>query len=319
MSQELHCITGAFGYSGKYMARRLLDQGVRVRTLTNKPRPADAPRDIEAIPFHFQNPAQLARDLEGVDVLYNTYWVRFNHGDRTYGMAVENTRRLFRAAQQAGVKRVVHVSITSPAENSPLPYFKGKAELERDLRESGMSYAILRPTVLFGPEDILINNIAWILRRLPVVGVPGGGGYKVQPVFVDDLAALAVTQGAQRGNVTMDAVGPEIFTYRELVCAIRDAMGLRTPVLPMPAWVVLAASKILGRLVGDVVLTDDEVRGLSAGLLWSRQTPTCRTRITDWLGAHAQSLGGAYANEIKRHYVRREVREQSAERPRAAV
>ncbi len=152
-------------------------------------------------------------------MLYNTYWIRFNTREPGFqhAAAVANTLKLFEAAKQAGVPRVVHTSITNPAEDSPLEYFKGKAVLERALKESGLSHAILRPNVLFGHEDILINNIAWTLRRLPVFGVFGDGQYRLQPMHVDDFAALAVEQGQDRADRVIDAIGPETFTYRRLV------------------------------------------------------------------------------------------------------
>ncbi|MEW5984499.1 MAG: NAD(P)H-binding protein [Acidobacteriota bacterium] len=214
----LTVVTGAFGYSGKYIAGRLLAAGARVRTLTNSPQrrnPFGAA--VEAHPYNFDRPDDMVRSLQGASVLINTYWVRFDHADFTHAAAVRNTLRLFDAAQRAGVRRIVHVSITNPSPHSALPYFRGKAELESALRESEVSYAILRPTVLFGREDILINNIAWMLRRFPVFGVFGDGRYKLQPIFVDDLAGLAVEEASSSENVVRDATGPETFTYRELV------------------------------------------------------------------------------------------------------
>ena len=214
----IHAVTGAFGYSGKYIAKRLLEQGCEVRTLTNSPQRRHPFGDaIRAHPFHFDDPDKLAASLEGVSVLYNTYWVRFNHKTFTHAAAVKNTMTLFRAASRAGVERIVHVSITNPSPDSPLEYFRGKGELENGLKDLGVSGAILRPAVLFGKEDILINNIAWLLRKFPVIGVFGKGDYRLQPIYVDDLARLAVEQGQSRENTIIDAIGPETFTYRGLV------------------------------------------------------------------------------------------------------
>ena len=187
---ELHVVTGAFGYSGKYITTRLLEAGVRVRTLTNSTQRVNPFGDqVEVQPFNFDNQAALIESLRGVSVLYNTYWIRFNTKEPGFqhSVAVENTLTLFEAAKQAGVPRIVHTSITNPSEDSTLKYFKGKAVLERALKESGLSYAILRPNVLFGHEDILINNIAWTLRKLPVFGVFGDGQYRLQPMH-DRLA-----------------------------------------------------------------------------------------------------------------------------------
>lgn len=301
MKKTLHAVTGAFGYSGKYIAERLLDRGHEVITLTNSPDRANpfAGR-VRPYPFNFDNAEELAQSLRGVSVLYNTYWVRFNHKLFKHADAVENTERLFAAAKAAQVERIVHVSITNPSEDSPLEYFSGKARLERELAESGISHAILRPTVLFGKEDILINNIAWALRRLPVFGVFGSGEYRLQPIYVDDLAALAVEQGGKRENAIVDAIGPETFTYRELVQVIGETIGKKRPILPVPPAVGYLAGWVLGKFVGDVMITREEIKGLMADLLYVDSVPTGTTRLTDWAREHADSLGRHYTSELAR-------------------
>ncbi|WP_242346069.1 SDR family oxidoreductase [Anaeromyxobacter terrae] len=299
---NVHAITGAFGYSGREIARLLLARGERVRTLTGHPDRSDPfGGRVEVAPFHFDDPARMRDALAGVRVLYNTYWVRFDHGASTFARAVENSRALFRAAADAGVERVVHVSITNPAPDSPLPYFRGKAEVERALRESGLSHAILRPAVFFGGRDVLINNIAWLLRRLPLFGV-ASGAYGIQPVHVEDLAWLAVEHADRGGDVVVDAVGPEVFAFDELVRLVRAAVRSRALIVPVPAWLLLGAARVLGAPLGDVVLTRDEVEGLRANLLVSAGRPTARTHFTEWLATHAHELGIEWASELGRHY-----------------
>ena len=302
MSQHAsHAVTGAFGYSGKYIARRLLDEGRTVITLTNSPRRRNPFGDaVRAHPFNFDRPEKLTEVLGGVSVLYNTYWVRFNHKTFTHARAVENSRTLFRAAAEAGVRRVVHVSITNPSEDSDLEYFSGKAKLERALQESGVSHAILRPAVLFGKEDILVNNIAWMLRRFPVFGVFGRGDYRLQPIHVDDLAKLAVEMGKSRDDRIVDAVGPETFTYRELVERIGRIIGKERPVVSIPPAVAYLVSKLVGKALGDVIVTRDEIRGLMAGLLYVESSPAGTTKLTDWASQNADSLGFRYASELAR-------------------
>jgi len=297
-------VTGAFGYTGKYIARRLLEAGQDVITLTGRPEralPEFAGR-VRAFPFHFDEPKQLRASLEGVDTLYNTYWVRFDHGEQTFALAVENTRALFGAARAAGVRRVVHVSITNPSLDSPLPYFQGKAALEQSLIESGLSYAILRPTVIYGAEDILINNIAWILRHFPVFAIPGSGSYRLQPIFVEDMAELAVQAGLRTENLVSDAVGPDIFSFDELLDLLAGSLGSRALRLHLPAGLALALSRVIGTLLGDVVLTQDEIAGLSANLLVSSAPPSGWTRLEDWLKENRAAVGLRYASELKRHY-----------------
>lgn len=299
--QKIHAVTGAYGYSGKYIARRLLDQGRTVITLTNSLARANPFGErIKAVPFDFDRPDLLAEHLSGVAVLYNTYWVRFNHRLFKHADAVKTTLALFEAARKAGVERVVHVSITNPSEDSPLEYFRGKAVLEKALVESGLSYAILRPAVLFGKEDILINNIAWVLRHFPVFGVFGDGRYRLQPIYVDGLARLAVEQGKSRANVILDAIGPEIFTYRDLVTKIGDLIGRRRPIASVPRWLGYAVGRVLGAIVGDVVITRDEIEGLMADLLHVDSPPTGTTMLTDWVREHAETLGRHYTSELAR-------------------
>jgi NADH dehydrogenase len=301
MSTTLHAVTGAFGYSGKYIAHKLIAQDLPIITLTNSPN-RDNPfgEQLRAFPFNFEQPDQLAKTLEGVEVLYNTYWVRFNHPMFKHAEAVRNTLILFEAAIKAGVQRVVHVSITNPSEDSPLEYFSGKARLEKALIESGLSYAILRPTVLFGKEDILINNIAWTLRHLPVFGVFGDGQYRLQPIYVDDLAALAVRCGATRENRIIDAIGPETFTYRGLAETISRLIGVRRPIVSMPPRLGYWAGKLIGALVGDVMITQEEIEGLMADLLYVDSPPAGTTKLTDWIKQNADTLGRHYTSELAR-------------------
>jgi NADH dehydrogenase len=273
-----------------------------VRSLTGHPdRPDPFGGRVEVRRFQFEDPVRMREALADVKVLYNTYWVRFSHGTSTHARAVENSRRLFQAAAEAGVERVVHISITNPTLDSPLPYFKGKAEVEQALAASGISHAILRPAVFFGGRDVLINNIAWLLRRLPVFGI-APGRYGLQPTHVEDLARLAVTQGASATTVTLDAVGPEVFGFDELVRLVRRAVGSRALVTPVPPWLLLLASRLLRPVVGDVVLTADEVLGLRANLLVSRGPATGTTRFTEWLAEHAHELGTSWASELDRHF-----------------
>lgn len=300
-SESIHAVTGAYGYSGKYIAQRLLDEGRNVITLTNSISRANAFGDrIKAFPFDFDKPDRLVEHLRGVSVLYNTYWVRFNHRLFKHADAVRNTLALFEAARRAGVQRIVHVSITNPSEGCGLEYFEGKAVLEKALIESGISHAILRPAVLFGKEDVLINNIAWVLRRLPVFGVFGDGRYRIQPIHVDDLAALAVEQGKVRENAIINAIGPETFTFRELVAKIGAIIGKARPVVSFPPRLGYVVGRLLGTLVGDVVITREEIEGLMADLLYVNAPPAGTTVLTEWVREHAETLGRTYTSELAR-------------------
>src|SRR6202011_509060 len=298
-------VTGAFSYSGRFVAAQLLERGRGVRTLTNHPKPDDplAPQ-IPTYPLNFLDQAGMVAALTGADTLYNTYWVRAPHGSLTHDAAVENTRRLIDAARRADVRRIVQTSIANPTA-SATSYYSGKAALEDAVRSSGLSYAIVRPTLLFGEGDVLINNIAWLLRHLPVFAIPGNGRYRLQPMYVKDHAAVQVEVGSQPGDVVVDSAGPEIFTFDELVRLLRQAMSLRTLVVHTPPVLALAGAIVAGRLAGDMLLTRDELDDLTDDILVSHEPPRGTTRLTDWLALHRDEVGRHYASEIERHYRRR--------------
>lgn len=299
----LDAVTGGFSYTGASITDELIRRGRRVRTLTGHPGRAPAsgtPVDIR--PLDFADKAALRQSLEGVDTLYNTYWVRFTRGSTTFSTAVDNSHRLFSAAADAGVRRIVHVSITHPDTASPYPYFRGKAVVEDQLTSTGISHAIARPAFLFGRDGVLINNVAWMLRHLPVVAVGDGGGYQVRGMHVDDLASVCADLGEQDNNVTVDAVGPERMTFRTLLEHVRDAVAPKTPIVSVPGWALPPLTTVIGALLRDRLLTADEYRALAAGLADSQAPTNGQTTFTDWLTLSAESLGRHYINDTRRHF-----------------
>ncbi len=294
-------VTGAFGYSGRYITRRLLDRGYQVITLTNSlGRPNPFGEQVQAYPFAFDEPDRMVRTLQGMDALINTYWVRFDHRFFNHRLAVIHTKRLFTAAREAGVRRIIHVSITNPDMTSVLPYFQGKAELESALTSLGVSYCILRPTVLFGKEDVLINNIAWALRRFPVFGVFGSGSYRLQPIYVDDLAVAAVRNVESDENQIINAIGPETFTYRGLVETIMRGLGLKRCIVSVPPEFGYWFCRMAGLLVRDIIITREEIQGLMEGRLFVKAPPLGETKLSDWIIRHRDTLGRHYTSEMAR-------------------
>ena len=298
----LDVVTGAFSYSGGSIAARLGAQGRSVRTLTGHPERAPQGTTIDAYPLHFDDPIALSQVMEGATTLYNTYWVRFAHGRIDHDLAVANSRTLFHAARRAGVQRIVHISITHPSIDSPYPYFRGKALVERALAETGLSYAVARPGILFGGNGVLINNIAWLLRHLPVFAIGGRGEYRIRPIHVADLADLCVSLGSERSDVVVDAVGPERPTFNELVRSIRAAVHSRARIVHVPGLMIPALSGLLGYALRDVVLTADEYHAMADGLSDTDGPATGATLLSDWIAAHAGSLGTSFANELDLHF-----------------
>jgi uncharacterized protein YbjT (DUF2867 family) len=298
----LDAVTGAFSYSGRAIAAALIESGRHVRTLTGHPNRATDASRIDVRPLDFDDQIGLVESLEGVTTLYNTYWVRFAHQRIDHELAVENSRTLFQAARRAGVQRIVHVSITHPSVDSALPYFRGKALVERALAETGVSYAVLRPAILFGGDGVLLNNIAWLLRHVPVFAIGGRGQYRIRGIHVDDLARLCLEKGAQRFDSVSDAVGPERPTFAELINSVRDAVDSHSLVVHVPGAILPVLSRAVGVGLGDVLLTRDEYRAMADGRADTDGPATGTTALSDWLIENAHVLGRSYANELKRHF-----------------
>jgi NADH dehydrogenase len=296
-------VTGAFGYIGRYITAHLLEAGRQVKTITthvDKPNPFGS--RVRPFPYDFDHPARLVETLRGVDTLYNTYWIRFPHGGMTFEAAVANSKILFDCAAQARVRKIVHISVTQASPESPLPYYAGKGRQEKALMALGIPYAIVRPTLVFGTEDILVNNIAWLMRKFPLFPIAGDGTYRLQPVYVGDLAKIAVEQARGFDSRTVDAIGPESYSYRELVELIARAIGKNVAFVPMSPGLTILLGKAAGLFLKDVILTSNELKGLMGNYLTSSQAPNGQTKLSDWLIENSQTVGAVYSSELERHF-----------------
>ena len=299
----MNVVTGSFGFIGRRITERLLERGQTVRTITTHPdKPSPFGSEVEAQLFNFDYPKDLEASLRGADVLYNTYWIRFEYGGMTFARALHNTATLFECARKAGVRKIVHIGVTGSSESSSLPYYRGKALQERLLHEAGVPYSIVRPALVFGEGDILVNNIAWLMRTVPVFPVFGDGMYEVQPVHVKDVADIAVKCAQDPESAAVDAIGSERFAFRDFLRVIANAVRPRIVFLPMPPAAGIALGRMIGRGLGDVLLTADELRGLRQGLLTSAQTPNGKIHFSRWIQTNRDTIGRSYASEIKRHY-----------------
>jgi len=296
-------VTGAFGYIGKYISKTLLERGRTVCTITTHPdKPNPFGRAVTAFPYSFDDADVLTRTLDGADTLYNTYWIRFPFDGQTYESALENTKTLFRCARRAGVRRIVHIGVTRASLGSDLPYYRGKAIQESMLKESGVPFSIVRPTLVFGKEDILVNNIAWLIRKCPVFPIFGSGRYRVQPVFVEDLAEIAVRQSTITPGTTVDAIGPETFTFQELVELIARIIGRKPTIVKVPPSLGVFCGRILSLFLRDVLLTRNELKGLMDGMLTSGQAPNGAMKFSEWLETNKSTVGSRYSSEVARHF-----------------
>ena len=303
MANQFHVVTGAFGYSGRWIAKELLLRGESVRTLTNaigRDDPFDGHVEVHTIDFNDHQ--SMVGSLRGAHTLFNTYWVRYKGPNGEYGhtLAVENIRKLFAAAVEAKVRRIVHFSVAHPRKAPGWSYFCGKVEVEEMLTGSDLSFAIIRPTVFFGGQrDVLINNMAWLIRRFPVFGVFGMGNYPIQPVHISDVARIAVDQAFNEQNEIIDVAGPEKFQYKDYVKLIARSMGIRRIILPMPPMATWVVGKIVGAILRDRVITMAEIRGLMSGLMATDDEPLGFVRFTDWIQEHGEDIGKRYQNDLK--------------------
>lgn len=296
-------VTGAFGYIGRYVAAQLLDSGRCVKTITthvDKPNPFG--EKVKVYSYNFDRPDILREILCGAETLYNTYWVRFERGTTTFSQAVKNTEFLFQCAAEAGVQKIVHISVTQASKNSSLPYYKGKAFQEEALKRSGVPYSIIRPTLVFGKEGILVNNIAWLIRNFPVFPIFGDGQYRVQPVYVGDVASIAIDCAVQNDKDTIDAIGPEDYTFDEFVRLIAKVLSRDVFFVRTPPGLGIFLGKVIGLALGDIILTKAELDGLMASLLTSDSEPNGETRFSDWLMDNKRSVGSNYSSELGRHF-----------------
>lgn len=303
MTAVVDVVTGAFSYSGAAIVRQLrLARGHQVRTLTGHPHRAPAGSEIDVHPLDFTDPTALVRSMDGTQTLYNTYWMRFPHSRCDHDLAVRNCLTLFDAAARAGVRRIVHISVLHPSLSSPYSYFRGKAEVEQGLAALGIPYAIARPAVLFGGRGVLINNIAWLLRRLPVFAIGGRGDYRIRGIHVDDLARLCVDLGARSESLVVDAVGPQTLTFKEMAQAVKSAVGSNAVIVPVPGTLLRTLSHAMGMVLRDKLLTGDEYQAMVDGLAYSDAPATGRIVLTDWIAESGPELGLRYANELDLHY-----------------
>jgi uncharacterized protein YbjT (DUF2867 family) len=298
-------VTGAFSYSGQYIARAFLKRGWEVITFTRNPnRPHALSGKIKAYPLDFSNPQELQQRLKGVDIFVNTYWVRYNYPGSSFEQAVDNSRILINAVKAAGVRRFVHISVSKPDIKSKLPYFRGKQQVEDLITSSGLSYSILRPTIIYADEEVLINNITWLVRHFPVFPIPGNGEYRMQPIYAEDLAELVVHGAESKTNEILDAAGPEFYSFNELLKLLKKVTGSKALLIHLPVPIALMLAKLVSFLLGDIMLTKDELTAFMEERIMTGLPALGKSRFSEWAQQHSKTLGSRYVNELRRHHGR---------------
>lgn len=295
-------VTGAFGFTGKYISKLLLSKGESIKTFTNKVNRDIFGEKIEIFKYDFRNKEYLIKAMSNAKRLYNTYWIRFPYKNISFKEVINNTKILIDCAKEANIEKVIHISITNANPKSKFQYFKYKGIVEEMIKDSKIDYFILRPTVIFGKESILINNIAWFLKKLPLFFIFGKGRYLVQPIYIEDLAKIAVFGADNFKNKIVDIVGPEIFEFKEMINLIKTKISSKSKIIYLPSFLFQIFIPILNFLTKDIVLTKEELKALKDNLLYSKEEPLGKKKFTDWIDENKDNLGKEYFSELLRHY-----------------
>jgi len=243
LRDEMITVFGASGFIGRYVVRRLAKAGYRVRAATRRPhlahelRPMGVVGQVQLIQANLRNPDSVARAVDGAAGVVNLVGILAEGGRQTFqSLQADGAGLVARAAQEAGVERFVHVSAIGADPDSPSRYARTKALGEQAVLEAMPGAVILRPSIVFGPEDAFFKRFADMARFAPALPLIGGGATKFQPVYCDDVAACALKaldeEGA-RGRV-FELGGPGVYSFRELMEFILKTIDRPRLLVPMP-------------------------------------------------------------------------------------
>jgi len=279
MSGELVVVFGGSGFIGKQTVRALAKSGYRVRIAMRRPHLGHELRvmgdvgQIQLVQANVRFPESIDAALEDADAVVNLVAVLHSSGKQSFeALHIDAARALAKAAAKRGIKRVVHISAIGAAETGA-QYARSKFAGERAVREAVPSATILRPSIVFGPEDAFFNRFAAMaqtMSALPLGGLPliGGGKTKFQPIFVGDVADAVVASiaNADAQGRTYELGGPRVYTFKELLDYVRVETQRRVPLIPLPFFIAqpmgLVMSGVFGLTPFAPPLTGDQVRML---------------------------------------------------------
>jgi uncharacterized protein YbjT (DUF2867 family) len=260
-------VFGGSGFVGRHVVRALAKQGWRVRVAVRRPdlaghlQPMGGVGQIMPLQANLRYPDSVMRAVQGADAVVNLVGILYESGRQSFGaVQAEGPRAIAMAAAKAGITNLVHLSAIGADAQSPASYARSKAAGEAAVQQQVPSAIIMRPSVVFGPEDNFFNQFAMLARYLPVLPLIGGGETKFQPVFVGDVAeavALALAGKAKSGSV-YELGGPDIRSFRQILEYILAESGRKRPLIPIPFPIAELQGKILG-LLPKPLLTRDQV------------------------------------------------------------
>ena len=281
---ELVTVFGGSGFVGSQVVRALARMGLRVRVAVRRPHLAGDLRvcgdvgQIEIVQANLRNAASVKRAVEGADAVVNLVGLLYEHGRQQFQtLHAMGAKTVAEAARAAGARRLVQMSALGADEGSEAKYARTKAMGEAAARQAFPGAVIIRPSIVFGPEDDFFNRFATMATLAPALPLVGGGKTRFQPVFVGDVAqavARAATDDAFAGK-TYELGGPAVYTFRELLEMIRQITGRKPVLLPLPfgvAGLIGAAGDLVAGLIPPP-LTSDQVRLLKADNVVSGREP----------------------------------------------
>ncbi|WP_128290799.1 complex I NDUFA9 subunit family protein [Afifella aestuarii] len=267
---RLVTVFGGSGFLGRHVVRALALRGWRIRVAVRRPdlafhlRPLGSVGQIVPMQANLRYPWSVERALDGADAAVNLVGILYQGGAQNFdAVQAKGPRTIGEAAKAAGVDDIVHVSAIGADANSDIPYFRSKAEGEAGLREHRPETVVMRPSIVFGPEDEFFNRFAGMAAMSPILPIIGDGSSRFQPVFVGDVAeAIANSlEGKAKPGATYELGGPEVLTFRECMELMLKVINRRRKIVSIPFSVAKPMGRIMSKLPSPP-LTYDQVRQL---------------------------------------------------------
>jgi NADH dehydrogenase len=278
MNTNLVTVFGGSGFVGRHTVRALARAGWRIRVAVRHPnrafflRPLGSVGQIDIIKCDITDPDQVARALHGANAAVNLCGILFQGGQTFEDVQADGAANIAQAASAAGVGALVHVSALGADTESPSEYAVTKAEGEEAVREAFPKAVILRPSIIFGPEDSFFNKFAALARFTPALPLIGGGRTRFQPVFVGDVAQAILAGLSRQDGRTYELGGPTVYSFKELLQLILRETGRRRILVPLPFGLAMLQAAFL-QILPKPLLTIDQVRLLKKDNVVSATAP----------------------------------------------
>ncbi len=282
MENRIVTVFGGAGFVGRYLVQQLAGRGLRVRVAMRRPdeglflRAMGDVGQIELVQANLRNAPSVAAAIAGADYVVNLVGVLYPRGAQSFAAVhARGAQLVAEAAARAGVQRLVQVSAIGAAADSPSLYARSKAAGEAAVLRAFPKATIVRPSIVFGPEDDFFNRFAALARILWVLPLIGGGQNRMQPVYVGDVAtalARVLLDGDSSGK-TFELGGPRVFTFKEILELVLHETGRSALLLPLPVPVAMMQAAVLELLPIPPLLTRDQVRLLQQDNVASAALP----------------------------------------------